>query len=309
MISLDFELRWGVYDLVPDDGGKYRSNLLGVRTAIPQLLDLFEAYEIGATWATVGMLMAESRDERDQFKPTLTPRYDDPKLDSYSVSTGDSESDDPLHFGAELVDLVRARPRQEIGSHTFGHYYPLEPGHDPESFRADLESAVAIARAKGLTLRSLVFPRNQFNPEYAGIIADAGFTVCRSNAAGWLHREAAGARYFRTDIRAGRLVDTYLPITGDQVIAWDEIPFEGPLCCLPASQFLRAYSPQLRHLDALRFRRIARGIREAARHWRRLPPLVAPPQHGRSHHGIPRVLSPSARRLCRLPGAVRHADP
>jgi hypothetical protein len=78
-----------------------------------------------------------------------------------------------------------------------------------------LESAVAIARTKRIELRSLVFPRNQFNPNYAGIIAEAGFTVCRSSAAGWLHREAAGARYFRTDIRAGRLIDNYLPITGD----------------------------------------------------------------------------------------------
>ena len=46
---LDVELRWGVHDLVPPDGGEYRANLLGVRAAVPQLLDLFEEYGIAAT--------------------------------------------------------------------------------------------------------------------------------------------------------------------------------------------------------------------------------------------------------------------
>lgn len=265
VVSLDFELRWGVYDIYPPDGGPYRANLLGVRTALPKMLDLFEEYEIAATWATVGMLMAESRDERHRFEPELKPRYRNDALDAYRVEVGESEVDDPLHYGASLVEQIRARPKQEIGSHTFGHYYPLEAGSDPESFRQDLESAAAIASAKGLTLRSLVIPRNQFKSEYAQIISDAGFTNCRSNAAGWVYREAAGARYFRTDIRAGRLIDNYLPLTGDQVIDWDSIPFAGPLCCLPASFFLRAYSPRLRHLDPLRFQRIARGIKQAAR--------------------------------------------
>jgi peptidoglycan/xylan/chitin deacetylase (PgdA/CDA1 family) len=265
VISLDFELRWGVYDRYPLDGGTYRENLLGVRTAIPRLLDLFEAYEIAATWATVGMLMADSREERERYRPAKTPVYQDSSINSYCVETGNSEVDDPLHFGGSLVEQIRFRQRQEIGSHTFAHYYPLEPGHDPESFRQDLESAVAIASAKGITLRSLVPPRNQFNPEYAEIIADAGFVCCRSNAAGRIHREAAGARYFRTDIRAGRLIDSYISISGNQVVPWSKIPFAGSLCYLPASHFLRPYSPQFRHLDPLRFRRIAHGIKQAAR--------------------------------------------
>jgi len=194
VVSLDFELRWGVHDLVPPDGGDYRANLLGVRAAVPALLDLFEACGIAATWATVGMLMADSREERERFRPAVTPAYADPRLDSYRIATGESEADDPLHFAGSLVGQIRAGPRQEIASHTFAHYYPLEPGHDLASFRADLESAVAIARAKRIELRSLIFPRNQFNSDYAGVIAEAGFTVCRSNAAGWLHRKGAGAR-------------------------------------------------------------------------------------------------------------------
>src|SRR5262245_13071649 len=55
VISLDFELHWGVRDKRPVDGS-YRENLLGAREAIPRMLDLFEEFGIAATWATVGFL-------------------------------------------------------------------------------------------------------------------------------------------------------------------------------------------------------------------------------------------------------------
>ena len=63
VISLDFELVWGVRGEFGADGGDYRPNLLGARNAIPRLLDLFAEFEISATWATVGMLMAHTREE------------------------------------------------------------------------------------------------------------------------------------------------------------------------------------------------------------------------------------------------------
>lgn len=265
VISLDFELRWGVRDLYPLDGGDYRANLLGSRQAIPRMLDLFAEHGVRATWATVGMLFAADRAALRRHEPAVKPRYADPALDPYRDRIGEDEASDPLHYSASLIDRIRTIPGQEVASHTFGHVYPLEAGVDRASFRADLESAVAIARERGIALRSLVFPRNQFNPAFADVIAAAGFTNCRANAPGWIYKEADAARYFRPDIRAGRLLDAYVPVTGSQVIRWAEIPFAGPLCCLPASHFLRAHSPQLRRLDPLRFRRIAAGIRQAAR--------------------------------------------
>ncbi len=53
VISLDFELHWGVRDhrTVAD----YRENLLGVRRVVPALLSLFSEFGIHATWATVGL--------------------------------------------------------------------------------------------------------------------------------------------------------------------------------------------------------------------------------------------------------------
>ena len=52
IISLDFELLWGVRDKRTKE--TYGQNILGVQEVIPQLLDLFDKYDITATFATVG---------------------------------------------------------------------------------------------------------------------------------------------------------------------------------------------------------------------------------------------------------------
>jgi hypothetical protein len=54
VISLDLELYWGMRDVISIDD--YQKHLVGVRQAIPAILELFEKYKIHATWATVGFL-------------------------------------------------------------------------------------------------------------------------------------------------------------------------------------------------------------------------------------------------------------
>ena len=78
VISLDFELHWGLREIFPVD--HVRSRLLGARAAIPQMLEMFVDRGIRATWATVGLLFCESRDEAIARLPALLPQYDDPKL-------------------------------------------------------------------------------------------------------------------------------------------------------------------------------------------------------------------------------------
>src|SRR5215469_8798579 len=87
VISLDFELHWGVRDKRPVDG-PYRENLVGARQAIPQMLDVFEEFGIAATWATVGFLFARNRQERQEFSPAIRPKYNNPQLDAYAEPTG-----------------------------------------------------------------------------------------------------------------------------------------------------------------------------------------------------------------------------
>jgi peptidoglycan/xylan/chitin deacetylase (PgdA/CDA1 family) len=264
VISLDFELLWGVRDHYPPDGGAYRANLLGGREAIPRMLDLFAEFDVAATWATVGFLFARSHEELRQFQPAVLPAYANPRLSPYSEPLGHGEDDDPLHFGSSLIDCIRAYPGQEIATHTYSHFYCLEPGAHREAFQADLDSAVAIAAARGITLRSIVFPRNQYNGEFDNLLRAAGITSFRGTERHSLYGAADSGDYNKLYRRGGRLLDTYVDLSGAHVTAWRDVSQGNGLCNVPASRFLRPYSPRWQHLDALRLRRIARGIERAA---------------------------------------------
>ncbi len=262
VISLDFELHWGVRDKCAPDG-PYRDNLLGARKAIPQILDLFEEFEVAATWATVGFLFAESRHEREKFAPAVRPQYTDSRLDAYSEPTGEGEDDDPLHYGLSLIEEIRSRERQEIATHTFSHYYCLEPGETREAFAADLRSAAAIAQRRGIGLRSIVFPRNQLRPGYEELLREAGIVCYRGNEPNWMYRPRPRGQETLA-VRAPRLLDHYVSLSGPKVVRWDEIVQPNGLCNVRSSMFLRPYSAQRKSLESARLRRIAGGIRAAA---------------------------------------------
>lgn len=262
VISLDFELHWGVRDKCAPEG-PYRENLLGARKAIPQILDLFEEFDVAATWATVGFLFAESRQEREESSPAVRPQYADKRLDPYSEPTGESEDDDPLHYAASLIARIAEHPKQEIATHTFSHYYCQEPGETREAFAADLSSAVAIARRRGIEVRSIVFPRNQFWPAYESVLKEAGVVCYRGNEPHWMYQPRPRSQETLA-VRAPRLLDHYVSLSGSKVVRWEEILQPGGLCNVRSSMFLRPYSTQRKSLESIRLRRIAGGIRAAA---------------------------------------------
>ncbi|MBV8903166.1 MAG: polysaccharide deacetylase family protein [Acidobacteriia bacterium] len=262
VISLDFELHWGVRDKKAPSGN-YRPNLLGARRAIPRMLDSFERFGVAATWATVGFLFAESEEEMREAWPYLKPAYRDPALNPYAELIGKDEQEDPLHYAPSLIAEIRRRQRQEIATHTFSHYYCLEPGQSRETFAADLESALRVARRRGISIRSIVFPRNQVNPRYLPVLAMNGITCYRGNQSGWMHRARAKGRDGALR-RAARLADHYVSFSGANVTPWNQVLDSTGLCNVPASMFLRPYSPRLESCDALRLRRIRSSIEAAA---------------------------------------------
>src|SRR5690349_14866585 len=103
VVSLDFELHWGVRDTQPVDGS-YRRHLLGAREATPRMLDLFEKCGTAATWATVGMLFARDREEWNAYKPAIIPKYVKKQDDPYQEKVGANEAADPFHYAASLID-------------------------------------------------------------------------------------------------------------------------------------------------------------------------------------------------------------
>jgi hypothetical protein len=257
VISFDFELFWGVRDSTTL--ARYGRNILGVRDAVPRLLDLFEQYGVRSTWGTVGFLFFDDKEELLAQLPDIRPRYVDPRLSPYAAISeiGQNERSDPYHFGLSLVRRIMSCPGQEIGTHTFSHYYCLEPGQDESAFRADLDAAKRAALRLGVTLRSITFPRHQIN--YLRTCREVGLVAFRGQPRAWMHdpnRRKMPAR------RALRLADAYLNLSGHN--ARRAARQKSGMIDVPASRFLRPFAPRLSALEGLRFRRIASGMREAA---------------------------------------------
>lgn len=263
VISLDFELMWGVRDV--HTPATYGANILGVRRAIPAMLDLFGEFGLHATWATVGLLFFDTKAELLAGLPAVRPAYTDANLSSYVAlpDLGPNEATDPYHYGRALLHQIRAVPGQEVATHTFSHYYCQEPGQTAETFCHDLTAAVAAAAAQGVALRSLVFPRNQCNPAYLGICRELGITSYRGNEAAWMYRKTSEAAQTPWQ-RAARLLDAYVSLSGTNCAEPAELARTLPFN-IPASRFLRPWSARLRAGEGLRLRRILAGLTHAAR--------------------------------------------
>lgn len=221
VISLDFELRWGVRHR--HTNGAYDANHLGARLAIPRILALFTEFNVSATWATVGFLFARSRAERERFSPELRPKYANPAFSPYFDPTGDDEGNDPLHFADSLIKQISLTPRQELATHTFSHYFCLERGQTAATFRADLCAAQTIAAERGMRLTSIVFPRNQRNPTYDAVLLDSGITAYRGNPPSRRWCFADGAEGDRSAKRITRLLDAYVPLDGHNTTPWHDV--------------------------------------------------------------------------------------
>ena len=96
VISLDFELLWGVRDkrTIAD----YGANIRGVRDVVPALLDLFAGRSIACTWATVGLLFFATNKAMLAGLPARKPRYANPRISSYHylAEVGADEEHDHL---------------------------------------------------------------------------------------------------------------------------------------------------------------------------------------------------------------------
>ncbi len=260
VISLDFELHWGMHDKWTVE--EYKANLDGARAAIDGTLSLFERYQIRATWATVGILFCDGRGDALAHAPTQKPAYDRPNLDPYPLLArcGDDEAADPLHFAPSVVARIASADGQEIGTHTYSHYYALEHGQTSDQFAADIASACMVAERAGVTLSSIVFPRNQVCREYLDVCRKAGIVAYRPNRETWMQtpRPSRDESRFR---RALRLTDTYLPLEGD--VVRPSIDPSG-VVAVPSSRQLRPVGTRRSPLEDLLQRRILAGMRQAA---------------------------------------------
>ena len=257
VISLDFELLWGVFDKV--DWREKQEYFQNTRELIPQILELFERYEIHCTWATVGMLFNENWDDWNSNIPGVLPEYANPNLSAYKYGKSiQSKETEKLCFAPEIIRKIKGNPGQEVGTHTYSHYYCLEPGQTPGSFKADLEKSGELAEKFGVELKSLVFPRNQYNQDYLELCRELNLDNVRTNPETWywanVQEDSVQQKIFRTG-------DAYI---GFNDKSYKDIPEIYPgITGQKASRLLRPFTSILL-LNNFRLKRIQSEMKTAA---------------------------------------------
>ena len=259
-ISFDFELYWGVRDKHTIQ--QYRNNLYGTGNAIKGILALFTEYNIHATWATVGFLFFNSLNELKQNLPSKQPDYTSRSLSPYNYIDEHEQLDKTCHFASELIERIKNCDGQEIGAHTFSHYYCLENGQNVDTFKEDITFAINIAKSKGITTSSLALPRNQCNLFYHSVLKELGIKCYRENEKNWAYK-ATNEKQQDILKRAIRLLDAYFNLTGYHTYSLQECGNEKPFM-IPSSRFLRPWSKKLAYFDNLRLNRIKSAMKDAA---------------------------------------------
>lgn len=261
VVSLDFELFWGMTGTVSFQN--YEKNILAGRKAIPDVLALFERYGIHATWAVVGFQFAKDAQELLAYVPakSLQPSYLDMTSATYPLlqTLSGDESSQPCYFASSLIDEIAHHPHQEIGSHTFSHYYCREPGQTVQQFAADMEAAGKIGADKGYPIGSVVFPRDMSTPEHTQVLRQLGFAAYRDEADDWIHNKIP-IRILR---RALTLLDVYLPLTG---LGCPQPTNENGIVRTVGNRQFRYYFKPLGFLEWLKVRRIKGQMKYAAKH-------------------------------------------
>ena len=239
--------------------------VLGVRRLMPELLNLFKQYQVTSTFATVGFLFCKNKEALVSGLPSKLPGYHIKQLspyDGYFDKIGENEQDDNLHYAHSLIRQIVAFGH-EIATHTFSHYYCLEEGQSPQEFREDLRAAIATAGEMGLTVRSIVFPRNQYSQDYIDVCQELGVRSFRGNERSWMYTPSNGKSQHLAK-RACRLLDSYVNLSGHHVYGYDDIKGSFPYN-IPSSAFLRSYNGKMALFEQLKINRIKRSMTIAAK--------------------------------------------
>jgi len=200
-ISIDLELAWGWWDILTPEILHLAET--ADRPICDRLIELFERYQIPATWAMVAALLDE---------PSARTRPGNLRA---------------WHAPDIIERIIKAKTAHEVGSHGGRHiYFNTIPAADAQ---ADLDFAKEVHRAHGLAFESFVFPRNAVG--HLDLLARAGLRVFRCSDTGWTRGAANAPSIVRKLVNFG---DRLLPIP--PAPAWAQQ--RGGLIDIPGSMLL-----------------------------------------------------------------------
>ena len=191
VISLDMELAWG-FIVNPDDERLtlLRSDPQEGRGTVSFLLELFERYNIPATWAVVGHLFLDPDGAKESVHREM-PQFKEGWIDwQYYSEVGRGH----LYCGRDIVQRILVSPlKHEIGLHGFFHIPFSECS--PEVARAEVEQGMRAANRLGITPRSFVFPQNRIG--HTDVLKEQGIEIYRGESAHERQNQKFLSRKFR----------------------------------------------------------------------------------------------------------------
>ena len=220
IISLDFELAWGTRGR--PKAAVVGPDLDGTRRAIDGLIELFDEFDIPATWVAVGaMFMGGSQRH---------PWISDACFDDIPHGNCDTEP----HWYAEdiLEKLLAMKTRQDIGCHTLTHMFVRDTPESRAQFDLELERSVKLFEQLKLPRpKSFIYPKHFM--AHHDLLKKHGFECYRGPEAGWFEQLPT------TSLKAaGRLLSARLrqaPSVG--------LPYKSAedLWVIPSSQFYPSF--------------------------------------------------------------------
>lgn len=254
VLSLDTEIAWGTFTW----GGTqyYRQHFDSYRENVGRFIKLMDEYAIPSTWAFVGHLMLDGCDGNHPEAPA--PEFPWYGRSWYDTDPGTNSLKDPWWYAPDILDRVRAmKTPQEIGTHTFSHVFLNDPAVTPEIARAQIKASVDVARDRGLTIESLVFPRD--GVAHLDQFAALGITSYRG-------AEEIGYNALARPLRrAAGLCDHFAGGT-PPVYRWRNLESQHGLLNIPGSTFALAYDRYHRFIPtAARIAKFRRGLEAAER--------------------------------------------
>lgn len=163
VISLDFELGWGVLESELWKQRERMSIYVNLRSVLDNLIAVLKESEIATTWAIVGAILAS--DEKELDLEHLPESYRN------AVIKFCRESSEMTRNGQDLIDKLQCLDGLiEVASHTSTHIYAEHPDVNSDHYIADVGCSIStLENYFGTQVKSLVFPRDQarFNNEVA----------------------------------------------------------------------------------------------------------------------------------------------
>ena len=184
VLSLDAELGWGFHDQESPPTDRVER----ARAGWKRLIDCFEEAAVPATWAIVGHLFLDDCDGEHASHPASG--------DWFAAERGRWRSRPDLRFGEDLIERIEASPiAHEIGSHSFSHVVFGDADTTRTLAAAETEASVELARERGVSLSSFVYPRNRVG--HRDTLAEGGFVCYRGRAPARDLDDFAGGRPLR----------------------------------------------------------------------------------------------------------------